>query len=285
MQNKPRENKLENDSPIQININISAGNGRINGAREFADLLCSKRLRVTGYRIRFTQKRNDKKTVLVEANYRTIGTIDIMKGFVFVSSVDGSKKVMYGSPDREFPDSEQVLSVMFHDVFGINTEIARVENGVLNTSDIELAQRIVNFYSDFVERMVAPVDYIDENGNRKNLVEKIRTGIVRIGEEGFIKIRVGRLAINRGAKRILRHSRLAVRREDGQRGLHPVRRHGRVRSREDRRLHRVRQVLRGVQLPARFDRRIAHQVHHRLQAVQGVHVRELPQGMTRRHSP
>lgn len=200
MQNKPRENKLENDSPIQININISAGNGRINGAREFADLLCSKRLRVTGYRIRFTQKRNDKKTVLVEANYRTIGTIDIMKGFVFVSSVDGSKKVMYGSPDREFPDSEQVLSVMFHDVFGINTEIARVENGVLNTSDIELAQRIVNFYSDFVERMVAPVDYIDENGNRKNLVEKIRTGIVRIGEEGFIKIRVGRLAINRGAK-------------------------------------------------------------------------------------
>lgn len=151
---KTEEAKWENDSPIQINININVENGKINGAREFADLICSKRLHVTGYRIRFTQKRNDKKTVLVEANYRTIGTIDIMKGFVFESSIDGSKKIMYGSPDREFPDNDQVLSVMFHDAFGIDHEIARVENGMLNTSDIELAQRIVNIYSDFVERMI-----------------------------------------------------------------------------------------------------------------------------------
>lgn len=151
------QEKWENDSPIQINISINVENGKINGAREFADLLCSKRLHVKGYRIRFTQKRNDKKTVLVVANYRSIGTIDIMKGFVFVSSVDGSKGIMYGSPDREFPDNEQVLSVMFHDVFGINHEIARVENGMLNTSDIELAKRIVNIFSDFVERMIVPV--------------------------------------------------------------------------------------------------------------------------------
>lgn len=148
--------KWENDSPIQINISINAEDDKIKGAREFADLLCSKRLHVKGYRIRFTQKRNDKKTVLVEANYRPIGTIDIMKGFVFVSSVDGSKGVMYGLPDREFPDNEQVLSVMFHDVFGVHTEIARVENGMLNTSDTNLAQRIVKIYSDFVERMIVP---------------------------------------------------------------------------------------------------------------------------------
>jgi hypothetical protein len=149
--------KWENDSPIQINININAENGKINGAREFADLLCSKRLNVKGYRIRFTQKSKGKKTVLVEANYRPIGTIDIMKGFVFVSSVDGSKRIIYGSPDREFQDNEQVLSVMFHDAFGIDHEIAKVENGMLNTSDIELAQRIVNIYSDFVDRMIVPV--------------------------------------------------------------------------------------------------------------------------------
>lgn len=154
---KTAEAKWENDSPIQINISINVENGKINGAREFANLLCSKRLYVKGYRIRFTQKRNDKKTVLVEANYRPIGTINIMKGFVFESSVDRSKGIMYGSPDREFPDNEQVLSVMLHDAFGMNHEIARVENGMLNTSDIELAQRIVNIYSDFVERMIVPV--------------------------------------------------------------------------------------------------------------------------------
>ena len=178
---KTIQQKWENDSPIQINISINVENGKINGAREFADLLCSKRLHVKGYRIRFTQKRNNKNTVLVEANYRPIGTIDIMKGFVSVSSVDGSKVVMYGSPDREFPDNEQVLTVMFHDAFGIVHEIARVENGMLNTSDIELAQRIVNIYSDFVERMIVPIEPCDQ-------VDEIRKAIVRIGNNGVIDV-------------------------------------------------------------------------------------------------
>jgi hypothetical protein len=127
-------------------------NGKLNGAREFADLLCSKHLHVKGYRIRFTQKRNNKKIVVVEANYHIIGTIDIRKGYVF-----GSNCIMYGSPDRENEGSKQVISVLFHDVCGMRNEIARVENGMLNTSDIELAQRIVNIYSDFVERMIVPV--------------------------------------------------------------------------------------------------------------------------------
>ena len=154
---KTEQPRWENDSPIQINISINVENGKINGAREFADLLCSKHLHVKGYRIRFTQKRNNKKIVVVEANYHIIGTIDIRKGYVFESKMDGSKCIMYSSPDREIEGRKQVISVLFHDVCGMRNEIARVENGMLNTSDIELAQRIVNIYSDFVERMIVPV--------------------------------------------------------------------------------------------------------------------------------